>query len=148
MIYKDFKKKIQDLGFVVTDQGQYRCVERGADIFAKIDLGAENSFNTMYYGSAQIDGELFKKLLEPIIEFAATPLKKRKVETTRYMIKVEQVNYGDEFWVIDPQQCIRDVWLSIDKDSAALFSADEAEQVKGKLLSLTKYSNVTILEAE
>ncbi len=146
MIYKDFKKKICDLGFVVADQGQYRCVERGASIYAKIDLESENSFNTMYYGSTQIDGELFKKLLEPIIEFAATPLSERKVETTKYAIKVEQVNYGDEFWVIDPQQSIRDVWLSIDKDSAALFSADEAEQVKAKLLSLTKYSNVTIVE--
>lgn len=148
MIYKDFKKKIWDLGFVVTDQGQYRCVERGADIFAKIDLEAENSFNTMYYGSTQIDGELFKKLLEPIIEFAVTPLKERKVETTKYYIKVQQENYGDNFWVIDPKQGIRDVCLSVDKDSAALFSTDEAEQVKGKLLSLTKYSKVTILEAE
>ena len=148
MIYKDFKKKIRDLGFVVTDQGQYRCVERGADIFAKIDMEYENNFNTMYHGASSIDGELFKKLLEPIIEFAATPLKERKVETTKYYIKVQQENYGDSFWVIDPKQGIRDVWLSVDKDSSALFSADEAEQIKGKLLSLTKYSKVAILEAE
>lgn len=148
MTYKEFKKRIKALGFVVTDLDKYRCVERGADIFAKIDMEYENNFNTMYHGASSIDGELFKKLLEPIIEFAATPLKERKIETTKYYIKVQQENYGDNFWVIDPKQGIRDVWLSVDKDSAALFSADEAEQIKGKLLDLTKYSKVTILEAE
>lgn len=148
MTYKEFRDKVWNLGFVVADQGQYWCVERGADIFAKIDLETENSFNTMYYGSSQIDGELFKKILEPIIEFASTPLKERKVETTKYIIKVEPENYGDEFWVVDPQQGINDMRLSLHKHSAGKFSADEAEAIKSKVLRHTNFCKATILEAE
>lgn len=147
---KEFIKKVEELGFGITNRTKVYAIYRGYGPVASVNKHKIFCVNTDYDSFYNLSKELQEKLYNLMDEYARTPLDKRE-EPQKFYLKFKlKTNYLDNFLNLNTTFD----WFEINNKSNSdkfqtQFTQAEIDEIKEKFnVSLKDFEQIRVEEVE